>query len=147
MTDASMEHAYVSSQIHSRSCSTSIHTDRLTLKQHSRYGTCQDTDRSPEHATTQSPSTQTHGQGTANVEQLRHLVASLRVGTDFAKAITHALRMLGNLLGSATLSDVQETLGLVITCRQFQVTGVDRLQRQMLPLVFAREQGKQPLFL
>lgn len=32
------------------------------------------------------------------------------------------LGQLGDLLGSATLSDVQETLALVITCRQFQVS-------------------------
>lgn len=51
--------------------------------------------------------TQQQSQSGENVEQLRHLVASLRVGTDFAKALSQALAVLGNLLGSATLSDVQ----------------------------------------
>ncbi|KAK9792029.1 hypothetical protein WJX73_005287 [Symbiochloris irregularis] len=76
-----------------------------------------------------------------NVQQLRHLVASLRVATDFAEMVGGMLSTLGNLLGSATLSDVQEALALVITCRQFQVTGAQALLRKMLALVFAREQG------
>ena len=90
-------------------------------------------------ATQQQPSTAS--QAREEVEQLRHLVASLRVAADFAKAISGALGTLGSLLGSATLSDVQEALALVISCRQFQVTGIEGLLRRMLLLVFAREQG------
>ena len=89
----------------------------------------QDTSDSAPSAPTQDPaSTQSQSQSQPsqgeerNVEQLRHLVASLRVATDFAQQISNMLGPLCNLLASATLSDVQEALGLVITCRQFQAS-------------------------
>ena len=116
-----------------------LQDDKAAGTDSSRQGEPAQSDQpSPSHTASQAGTEQQQ-------QQLRHLVASLRVATDFAKAMSHALGTLGSLLGSATLSDVQEALALVITCRQFQVTGHEVLLRQMLPLVFAREQGTRHL--
>jgi hypothetical protein len=76
-----------------------------------------------------------------NVEQLRALVASLECAVGFARAVADSVPLLTQLLASSTLTDVQETIALLIAFRRFRVEGAEAAIRKMLPLVFAREQG------
>lgn len=47
------------------------------------------------------------------------------------------------LLASSTVSDVQESIAMLLTCKQFEIAGAQEAIRRMLPLVFSRDQGKQ----
>ena len=75
------------------------------------------------------------------VEQLKFLVASLEAGVRFGGCLREALGTIIQLLASATTTDVQEAVTLLMTFRQFQVDGTGQALRRMLPLVFSREQG------
>jgi hypothetical protein len=46
------------------------------------------------------------------------------------------------LLASSSVSDVQESIAMLLTCKQFEVDGTGDTIRRMLPLVFAKEQGE-----
>jgi condensin complex subunit 1 len=46
------------------------------------------------------------------------------------------------LLASSTVSDVQESVAMLLTCKQFEVAGAPEAIRKMLPLIFARDQGE-----
>ena len=54
---------------------------------------------------------------------------------------THLL-VRAQLLASSTLSDVQESIALLLACKQFEVDGAPATIRKMLPLIFARDQGE-----
>jgi hypothetical protein len=56
-----------------------------------------------------------------------------------------ALGTLTQLLASANLSDVTEAISLLICCDKFGIAGSKATLRQMLPLIFAREQGRPPM--
>lgn len=47
------------------------------------------------------------------------------------------------LLASSTISDVQESIAMLLTCKQFEVDGAPDTIRRMLPLIFAKDQGAQ----
>lgn len=48
------------------------------------------------------------------------------------------------LLASSTISDVQESIAMLLTCKQFEVDGAGATIRKMLPLIFAKDQGGRP---
>lgn len=60
----------------------------------------------------------------------------------FIRALSGALGTLTQLLASATLSDVTETIQLLICYDKFCIHGAGAVLRQMLPLVFSKEQGE-----
>ncbi|EPS68668.1 condensin complex subunit 1, partial [Genlisea aurea] len=70
-----------------------------------------------------------------NREQTRALVASLEAGLTFSKCISAIMRTLVHLMASPTSSDVENTILLLMRCKQFQVDGSEACLRKMLPLV------------
>ena len=75
------------------------------------------------------------------VEELQALVASLELAVAFARSLAGCMPTLVQLLASSTVSDVQESIALLLTCKQFEVAGAPDAIRKMLPLVFARDQA------
>jgi condensin complex subunit 1 len=75
------------------------------------------------------------------IEELQALVASLELAVDFAKSLTACMPNLVNLLASSTASDVQDSIALLLTCKQFEVVGAPEAIRKMLALIFSRDQG------
>lgn len=75
------------------------------------------------------------------VEELQALVASLELAVEFSKAITSSMPSLVNLLASSTVSDVQDSIALLLTCKQFEIAGAPEAIRKMLTLIFARDQN------
>ena len=75
------------------------------------------------------------------IEELQALVASLELAVDFAKCLTACMPNLVNLLASSTASDVQDSIALLLTCKQFEVVGAPEAIRKMLSLIFSRDQG------
>lgn len=45
------------------------------------------------------------------------------------------------LLASSSISDVQESIAMLLTCKQFEVDGAGSTIRKMLPLIFSKDQG------
>jgi len=76
-----------------------------------------------------------------SIEELQALVASLELAVDFSKQLTSSMPTLVNLLASSTVSDVQESIALLLTCKQFEVVGAPQAIRKMITLIFARDQG------
>lgn len=70
-----------------------------------------------------------------NLEQTRALVASLESGLRFSQCITSLMPTLVQLLASSSATDVENTILLLMRCRQFQIDGSDASLRRMLPLV------------
>ncbi len=77
----------------------------------------------------------------ANLTQTRALVASLEAAVAFVRSLAGALPVLTQLLASATVSDVHDAIGLLITYSKFGITGAQDTLRKMLPLVFSFDQG------
>lgn len=75
------------------------------------------------------------------VEELQALVASLELAVDFARSLSGCMPTLVQLLASSSVSDVQESIALLLTCKQFEIAGAPDAIRKMLPLVFARDQA------
>ena len=75
------------------------------------------------------------------VEELQALVASLELAVDFSKSLTASMPSLVNLLASSTVSDVQDSIALLLTCKQFEIVGAPEAIRKMLSLIFARDQN------
>ncbi|KAI4965118.1 hypothetical protein ZWY2020_057438 [Hordeum vulgare] len=65
-----------------------------------------------------------------NLEQMRAVYASLEAGL-------HSL----HLLASSSATDVENTILLLMRCRQFQVEGSEAALRKMLPLVFSQDKS------
>lgn len=57
----------------------------------------------------------------SNVEQTRALVASLQTAVHFIEALSESLAVVTQLLASSTMTDVQESITLLIYCHKFQV--------------------------
>jgi len=74
-------------------------------------------------------------------EQLRALVASLRCAAAFSAQLTAALPTVVQLLASATLTDVTESLSALVCAARFEVDGAEPALRRALLLVFSREAG------
>ncbi|KAL2633859.1 hypothetical protein R1flu_005338 [Riccia fluitans] len=75
------------------------------------------------------------------LEQTRALVASLEAAVRFSKRVASAMPMLGQLLASSTIGDVEGAIQLLITCRKFDIDGSELCIRKMMPLVFSQESG------
>ncbi|KAJ0965160.1 hypothetical protein J5N97_026298 [Dioscorea zingiberensis] len=76
-----------------------------------------------------------------NLEQIRALVASLEAGLRFAKCITSTMDTLVQLLASSSVTDVENTILLLMRCKQFQIDGSEACLRKMLPLVFSQDKS------
>lgn len=76
-----------------------------------------------------------------SVEELQALVASLELAVDFARSLTNSMPITTQLLASSTVSDVQESIAFLLTCKQFEVDGAPEAIRCMLPLIFSRDQA------
>ncbi|CAL5071363.1 unnamed protein product [Urochloa decumbens] len=76
-----------------------------------------------------------------NLEQIRALVASLEAGLRFSKCVTSLMPTLVQLLASSSATDVENTILLLMRCRQFQIEGSDAALRKMLPLVFSQDKS------
>ncbi|CAN0890701.1 Condensin-1 complex subunit CAP-D2 [Linum grandiflorum] len=72
-----------------------------------------------------------------NLEQTRALVASLEAGLKFSKSITAAMPTLVQLMASSSATDVENTILLLMRCKQFQISGAEACLRKMLPLITA----------
>lgn len=57
----------------------------------------------------------------SNLEQTRTIVASLQTAVDFVKLVSESLAVVTQLLASSTMTDVQESITLLIYCHKFQV--------------------------
>ena len=55
------------------------------------------------------------------MEQTRALVASLQTAVHFIEALSESLAVVTQLLASSTMTDVQESITLLIYCHKFQV--------------------------
>ena len=75
------------------------------------------------------------------IEELQALVASLELAVDFSRSLAGCMPTLIQLLASSSVSDVQESIALLLTCKQFEVAGAPEAIRKMLPLVFARDEA------
>ncbi|MFQ6635664.1 hypothetical protein Gotur_011165 [Gossypium turneri] len=69
-----------------------------------------------------------------NVEQTRALVASLEAGLKFSECIAATMPTLLQLMASSSATDVENTILLLMRCRQFQIDGAEACLRKMLPL-------------
>ena len=76
-----------------------------------------------------------------SLEELQALVASLELAVNFASSLTGCMPTVTQLLASSTVSDVQESITFLLTCKQFEVDGAPEAIRCMLPLVFSRDQA------
>lgn len=70
-----------------------------------------------------------------NLEQTRALVASLEAGLRFSKCIGATMPTLVQLMASSSATDVENTILLLMRCKQFQIDGSEECLRKMLPLV------------
>ncbi|CAI9099685.1 OLC1v1036544C1 [Oldenlandia corymbosa var. corymbosa] len=76
-----------------------------------------------------------------NLEQTRTLVASLEAGLRFSKRVTATMPILVQLMASSSVSDVENSILLLMRCRQFQIDGSEACLRKMLPLVFSQDKS------
>ncbi|KAG8648989.1 hypothetical protein MANES_08G057600v8 [Manihot esculenta] len=76
-----------------------------------------------------------------NVEQTRALVASLEAGLGFSKCISATMPTLVQLMASSSATDVENTILLLMRCKQFQIDGAEESLRKMLPLVFSQDKS------
>lgn len=70
-----------------------------------------------------------------NLEQTRALVASLEAGLRFSKCVSSTMPTLVQLMASSSASDVENTILLLMRCKQFQIDGAEACLHKMLPLV------------
>lgn len=70
-----------------------------------------------------------------NMEQTRTLIASLEAGLCFSKCVSATMATLVQLMASSSASDVENTISLLMRCKQFQIDGSESCLRKMLPLV------------
>ncbi|XP_027364340.1 condensin complex subunit 1 [Abrus precatorius] len=76
-----------------------------------------------------------------NLEQTRALVASLEAGLRFSKCIGATMPTLVQLMASSSATDVENTILLLMRCKQFQIDGSEECLRKMLPLVFSQDKS------
>ncbi|CAH9068843.1 unnamed protein product [Cuscuta epithymum] len=78
-----------------------------------------------------------------NLEQTRTLVASLETAVQFSKCMSATMPTLVQLMASSSATDVENTILLLMRCRQFQVDGSEECIRRMFPLVFSQDKAIQ----
>ncbi|KAJ7972141.1 Condensin complex subunit 1 [Quillaja saponaria] len=76
-----------------------------------------------------------------NLEQTRALVASLEAGLRFSKCIDGTMPTLVQLMASSSATDVENTILLLMRCKQFHIDGSETCLRKMLPLVFSQDKS------
>ncbi|KAL8142982.1 hypothetical protein V2J09_016014 [Rumex salicifolius] len=76
-----------------------------------------------------------------NLEQTKVLVASLEAGLTFSKCVASVMPVLVQLMASSSATDVENTILLLMSCRQFQIEGSETCLRKMLPLVFSQDKS------
>ncbi|XP_038718935.1 condensin complex subunit 1 isoform X2 [Tripterygium wilfordii] len=76
-----------------------------------------------------------------NLEQTRALVASLEAGLRFSRCISATMPTLVQLMASSSATDVENTILLLMRCKQFQIEGAEACLRKMLPLVFSQDKS------
>ncbi|KAJ1401699.1 HEAT repeat associated with sister chromatid cohesion protein [Sesbania bispinosa] len=76
-----------------------------------------------------------------NLEQTRALVASLEAGLRFSKCIGATMPTLVQLMASSSATDVENTILLLMRCKQFQIDGSEECLRKMLPLAFSQDKS------
>ncbi|XP_022746480.1 condensin complex subunit 1 [Durio zibethinus] len=76
-----------------------------------------------------------------NLEQTRALVASLEAGLKFSECMSATMQTLLQLMASSSATDVENTILLLMRCRQFQIDGAESCLRKMLPLVFSQDKS------
>ncbi|XP_023527692.1 condensin complex subunit 1 [Cucurbita pepo subsp. pepo] len=76
-----------------------------------------------------------------NLEQIRALVASLEAGLRFSTCISEVMPILVQLMASSSATDVENTILLLMRCRQFQIDGSEACLRKMLPLAFSQDKS------
>ncbi|KAM1432360.1 hypothetical protein TB2_014139 [Malus domestica] len=76
-----------------------------------------------------------------NLEQTRALVASLEAGLRFSKGISATIPTLVQLMASSSVTDVENTIHLLMRCKQFQIDASEACLHKMLPLVFSQEKS------
>ncbi|XVF56261.1 hypothetical protein PTKIN_Ptkin06aG0105000 [Pterospermum kingtungense] len=76
-----------------------------------------------------------------NLEQTRALVASLEAGLKFSECVSAAMPTLLQLMASPSATDVENTILLLMRCRQFQIDGAEACLRKMLLLVFSQDKS------
>ncbi|XP_061360849.1 condensin-1 complex subunit CAP-D2 [Gastrolobium bilobum] len=76
-----------------------------------------------------------------NLEQTRALVASLEAGLRFSKCIGATMPTLLQLMASSSATDVENTILLLMRCKQFLIDGSEECLRKMLPLVFSHDKS------
>ncbi|KAL6134055.1 hypothetical protein ACLB2K_066288 [Fragaria x ananassa] len=69
-----------------------------------------------------------------NLEQTRALVASLEAGLRFSKCISATIPTLAQLMASSSATDVENTINLLMRCRQFHIDSSEACLHKMLPL-------------
>eukprot|EP00898_Chlorokybus_atmophyticus_P002805 jgi/Chlat1/3525/Chrsp23S03800 len=72
-------------------------------------------------------------------DAIRHLVASLKVGLQFAKLLACTMPVLCELLTSSSVTDVTESIQYLVLAHQFQVDNTHLAIYRMLPMVFSKE--------
>ncbi|KAI3772650.1 hypothetical protein L6452_03840 [Arctium lappa] len=76
-----------------------------------------------------------------NLEQTRTLIASLEAGLRFSKCISATMPTLVQLMASSSATDVENTILMLMRCKQFQIDGSEACLRKMLPLVFSQDKS------
>ncbi|XP_052175354.1 condensin-1 complex subunit CAP-D2 [Diospyros lotus] len=76
-----------------------------------------------------------------NLEQTRTLVASLEAGLRFSKCVSATMPTLVQLMASSSATDVENTILLLMRCKQFQIDGSESCLLKMLPLVFSQDKS------
>ncbi|XP_018499140.1 condensin-1 complex subunit CAP-D2 isoform X1 [Pyrus x bretschneideri] len=76
-----------------------------------------------------------------NLEQTRALVASLEAGLRFSKGISATIPTLVQLMASSSVTDVENTINLLMRCKQFQIDASEACLHKMLPLVFSQDKS------
>uniref|UniRef100_A0A1D1Y9V6 Condensin-1 complex subunit CAP-D2 n=1 Tax=Anthurium amnicola TaxID=1678845 RepID=A0A1D1Y9V6_9ARAE len=76
-----------------------------------------------------------------NLEQTRALVASLEAGLRFSQCVSSTMKTLVQLMASATVTDVENTILLLMRCEEFQIDGSEACLCKMLPLVFSQDKS------
>ncbi|KAK9041417.1 hypothetical protein V6N11_016519 [Hibiscus sabdariffa] len=76
-----------------------------------------------------------------NLEQTKALVASLEAGLKFSECVSATMPTLLQLMASSSATDVENTILLLMRCRQFQIDGAEACLRKMLPLVFSQDKS------
>ncbi|VFQ71707.1 unnamed protein product [Cuscuta campestris] len=75
------------------------------------------------------------------LEETRTLVASLETALQFSKCMSATMSTLVQLMASSSATDVENTILLLMRCRQFQIDGSEACLRRMLPLVFSQDKA------